>query len=206
MNDTYTINSRTLAAALTHAGKKDIRFYLNGVCVDLESGRIIATDGHRMFIAFGPMEKGAGQRILPRSLVETVCKAAGKRGQDVTLAFAGTGSEATCTAVLADGRQFGETLIDGKFPDWQRVLPRTMSGIPGQYNAEYLYDAAAALALHGACNDVVGARVAYNGHDSACVVYAPHCAENMAYCIIMPVRADGEVIGKDLAAFIGLEG
>ena len=122
-----------------------------------------------------------------------------------TLAFAGAGSEATCTAALAGGLQFGETLIDGRFPDWQRVLPRNMSGVPGQYNAEYLYDAAAALALHGACKDVVGARVAYNGHDSACVVYAPHCEENMAYCIIMPVRADHFAIGKDLSAFIGLE-
>lgn len=201
---TVTIASNTLKAALTHAGDKDIRYYLNGVLVDTLAGRIVATDGNRMFVASGPKVDGGQQYILPRSLVATVCKAVGKKGADLTVTFAGSGETATATISLPDGRQFGETLIDGRFPDYARVIPTAISGEPGQYDTRYLEDAANALVIHGACASAQGVRVAYNGGSNACVVYAPGCTENLAFCVVMPIRADGDKIGPDLAAFMGM--
>lgn len=201
----YTIESNTLRAALTHAAKNDVRFYLNGICLDLDAGRIVATDGHRMFIASGPQDPGKGRVILPRDLVANVCKAAGKRGMQVTVTLAGSGETATATLALPTGAQFGETLIDGNFPDWPRVMPAELSGQPGQYDLEYLAAAADALVIHGAASKAQGVRVAHNGPEKPCIVYAPNCRENMAFVVVMPLRADGEVIGDELAAFIGLQ-
>ena len=201
----YTIDSNTLKAALTHAAKNDVRFYLNGICMDLDAGRIVATDGHRMFVAFGPKDPGKGRVILPRGLVASVCKLAGKRGMQVTVTLAGAGSEATATLALPTGASFGETLIDGNFPDWPRVIPAKMSGLPGQYNLDYLAAAAEALVIHGAASKAEGVRVAYNGPDKACIVYAPAQSEAFAFVVVMPLREGGDVIGPDLGAFIGVQ-
>ena len=199
----YTIDSNTLRAALTHVAKNDVRYYLNGICMDLDAGRIVATDGHRMFVAFGPKDPGKGRVILPRDLVANVCKVAGKRGQQVTVTLAGSGDTATATLSLPTGAQFGETLIDGRFPDWPRVVPTTLSGELGQYDLDYLAAAADALVIHGAASKTQGVRVAHNGADKPCIVWAPDCTENMAFVVVMPMRAD-ETIDGDLAAFIGL--
>lgn len=200
----YTIDSNTLKAALTHAAKNDVRFYLNGVCMDLDAGRIVASDGHRLFVAFGPKDPGKGQVILPRDLVASVCKLAGKRGMQVTVTLAGSGSEATATLALPTGASFGETLIDGRFPDWQRVMPAEMSGQPGQYNPDYLAAAADALVIHGAAAKPEGIRIAHNGADKACIVYAPGQSDNFAFVVVMPLRDNGEKIGQELATFIGV--
>ena len=200
----YTIDSNTLRAALTHAAKNAVRFYLNGVCLDLDAGRVVATDGHRMFIAFGPKDPGKGRVILPRDLVANVCKVAGKKGVQVTVSLSGSGAEATATIALPTGAQFGETLIDGRFPDWLRVVPTALSGAPGQYELDYLAAAADALVIHGAASKTQGVRVAHNGADKPCIVWAPGSGGNLAFVVVMPMRADGDCIGEDLAAFIGL--
>jgi len=199
----YTVDSNTLRAALTHAAKNDIRFYLNGVCLDLDAGRVVATDGHRMFVAFGPKDPGKGRVILPRDLVASVCKVAGKKGVQVTVSLSGSGSEATATIALPTGAQFGETLIDGRFPDWPRAVPTELSGEPGQYELDYLAAAADALVIHGAARNMQGVRVAHNGADKACIVWAPGSGERLAFVVVMPMRAD-ETIDGELAAFIGL--
>src|SRR5690348_4954473 len=118
---TYEIHSNTLRAALSHAGKRDVRFYLNGVCLDLNAGRIVATDGNRMFICRGPLDAGAGQVIIPRDVIESAVKAADKKGCMLSVSIV-TGEAGTATLALPSGAQFGATLIDGRFPDWQRVI------------------------------------------------------------------------------------
>src|SRR4051812_43815958 len=47
---TSTINLRILAAAVPFASKDETRYYLNGVCLEIEPRAVtyIATDGHRM--------------------------------------------------------------------------------------------------------------------------------------------------------------
>lgn len=204
---TYTTRANTLRALLMHAGKNDVRFYLNGICMDLDAGRLVATDGHRMMVASGPKDPGKGQHILPRSLIESVLKVAGKKDCELSITLAGSGSEATATATVAlpMGAQFGETLIDGRFPDWRRVIPKVseLTGAVGQYYPEYLLDAAKALVIQGSASKVEMTAVAHNGPDKACIVYAQNASgENAAFVVVMPLRADVG-ISDGLAEFIG---
>lgn len=96
-------------------GKHDIRYYLNGVCFDFEEGAAMATDGHRMHLvknAFTSELKG--QAIVPRDTIALI------GAKNITaIAF----SDKHCRIDYAGGFVISQ-LIDGKFPDWQRVLPQ----------------------------------------------------------------------------------
>lgn len=47
---TFTIPMSTIRAVLPTIPKTDVRFYLVGALFDLDAGRIVATDGHRMIV------------------------------------------------------------------------------------------------------------------------------------------------------------
>jgi len=49
-----TISLATLRAARTHTAEGDIRSYLNGVYLDVTTGKVVATDGHRMLVISAP--------------------------------------------------------------------------------------------------------------------------------------------------------
>lgn len=139
-----------LKAALSHAADKDVRYYLNSVCLEFTASgdvHILATDGHRMFCGLIPGPSVAwtdkpvigGFRILiPRDAVKSALKSGGARVDVLTL------------NAMPDGRySLGDTIfsaIEGTFPDWRRIVPNV--DIPesiGQYNYDYLADAAHAL-------------------------------------------------------------
>jgi len=48
---TLTVSLATLRAARTHTAEKDVRYYLQGVYLDTAAGKVVATDGHRLFAA-----------------------------------------------------------------------------------------------------------------------------------------------------------
>jgi DNA polymerase-3 subunit beta len=107
------------AYVIPAAAVNDIRFYLNGVNLDMtDPGKIvaIATDGHRMAIAtmYGEHAGIDGSILLPRSAVMLLGGLL--IGDEVELALADTGFQATCCGYTLTGKQ-----IDGKFPDWKRV-------------------------------------------------------------------------------------
>lgn len=49
-----TVSLATLRAARTHAADKDVRYWLNGIFLDTVAGKVVSTDGHRLFIARAP--------------------------------------------------------------------------------------------------------------------------------------------------------
>jgi DNA polymerase-3 subunit beta len=195
---TYEIPVSKLAAALTHAAKNDVRFYLNGVFLDTVAGRIAATDGHRLFCGSLPaIRDGEPGIILPRAVVEAACKAAKampKRTREhavavVAASLAGRG--VTVSLPLA-GWQMTVDRVDGRFPDYDRVIPRTVSGLAAEYNPEYLADARDALGLWlGIGNGTAHVRTYFNGGadraDAACVVTGAGVA---ALAVVMPMRVD----------------
>lgn len=126
--------------ALATAGKTDTRYYLNGVC--LERDRIIGTDGHRASWVLTDWQFG-DQRILERAGVELMVKAfKPKRGgvDEVELTL-----YADHVAASYAGVSTRVELLDGKFPDMDRVWPRWIdSPEPPDVlglNARYLTDA-----------------------------------------------------------------
>ena len=104
--------------------QQDVRYFLNGMLIEMGNGhlRSVATDGHRLALADQVMESLDGpvkQVILPRKGVIEIQRLLQELEGQVSLAI---GSSHLC----AVSNQFTLTtkLVDGKFPDYERVIPR----------------------------------------------------------------------------------
>ena len=103
--------------------QQDVRYYLNGLLIETDGKalRAVATDGHRlalceMELAAGKA-KGAHQVIVPRKGVLELQRILGTEG-NIELAV-GTNH---VRAQIGDIR-FTSKLIDGRFPEYARVIP-----------------------------------------------------------------------------------
>jgi DNA polymerase-3 subunit beta len=98
-------------------GSQDIRYYLNGLAVDYKNGAMVATNGHRLHIVDAVLnctDADYDVRVIPRQLLDVV-----KTPTSIKLSQ----SHAILTF---DGGYVAAHLIDGKFPDWLRVVPDAM--------------------------------------------------------------------------------
>ncbi len=112
-----TLPINMLKAALISAGKKDARYYLNGICVD---GRtLVATDGSRLFAAKIPDDELVPDVIIPRDAVERALKIADKRQVVIGLSH-----DPVAKTWVLGGLTFEP--IDGKYPDWRRLIPKVL--------------------------------------------------------------------------------
>ncbi len=102
--------------------QQDIRYYLNGLLmvVDEAQLKLVATDGHRL--AYAALELSAKvprqEAIVPRKTVIELGKLLGESDDPVQIEVSATQA----------GFRFGSIelvtkLIDGKFPDYTRVIP-----------------------------------------------------------------------------------
>lgn len=119
-------------AFVSHAmAKNDVRYFLQGVCFDVapqDNGRqltMIGTDGARLAAieASGPIELPVGQYILESDLVNDALKAFKvnkKAPGDEPISIEIT--EGMDVQLSASGKTVTGKLIDGKFPDWRRVM------------------------------------------------------------------------------------
>ncbi|MBN8745429.1 MAG: DNA polymerase III subunit beta [Thiomonas arsenitoxydans] len=111
---------------LTHfaMAQHDIRYYLNGMLwvADGQQMHLVATDGHRMTLASAPLEKAVERReiILPRKTVLELSRLLSDE-DDAMIDIALASNQARLTL---DGLEFTSKLIEGKFPDYQRVVPK----------------------------------------------------------------------------------
>ena len=103
--------------------RQDVRYYLNGLLLEFAPGglKAVATDGHRLAVAHYAIETGVGE---PKSIIvprKGVLELGRLLGSDDTELNVRVGSNAVQLAV--DGVRFTSKLIDGKFPDYGRVIP-----------------------------------------------------------------------------------
>jgi DNA polymerase-3 subunit beta len=101
--------------------QQDVRYYLNGLLLETSSTRVraVATDGHRLAlcdISIINQDVTSTQVIVPRKGVMELHRLLGSG--DVTIAIGSNHIRATL-----DGIQFTSKLIDGRFPDYERVIP-----------------------------------------------------------------------------------
>jgi len=193
-NRTFEVPVTALTAALTHAAKDDIRYYLNGVYLDAESGRIVATDGHRLLvIPCDAVRDGKLGVILPRDAVDfvlTTYRKMNKRDRVCCAAVVVTaGPDFELTVRFATGQSYGCKAIDGRFPDYGRIIPRELDGTPGSYNPEYILAASDALASLTGSNHP--ARVFQNGPDKPCIVQH---VNGPALAVVMPMRMQDQTL------------
>jgi DNA polymerase-3 subunit beta len=102
--------------------QQDIRYYLNGLLMVVEEGqlKLVATDGHRL--AFAAVKIGADlprqEVIVPRKTVLELSKLLADDDEEIRIELSGTQASFTFGSV-----ELVSKLIDGKFPDYTRVIP-----------------------------------------------------------------------------------
>ncbi len=114
----HLIESTSFAMA-----NQDVRFYLNGLLLDLSDKnlRCVATDGHRLALAETELESpvsGARQIIIPRKGVTELAGLVEAADGDVELEFG-----RNHVRMIKGEMTFTSKLIDGRFPDYESVIP-----------------------------------------------------------------------------------
>lgn len=105
--------------------QQDVRYYLNGMYWELRSGRLraVATDGHRLAICTFPgtlRDLEDTQVILPRKGVLELSRLMQESDGEVMVIIGSNHLRATTPDFT-----FTSKLVDGKFPDYERVLPKS---------------------------------------------------------------------------------
>lgn len=107
--------------------QQDVRYYLNGLYLEVrEQGlRGVATDGHRMAVADVECDVSGVERldvIVPRKAIHEIGRLVAGRDEKVRLEFGVNHMRLTAGEVV-----FTSKLIDGKFPDYTKVIPNNQS-------------------------------------------------------------------------------
>ncbi|WP_285960401.1 DNA polymerase III subunit beta [Pseudomonas tohonis] len=104
--------------------QQDVRYYLNGMLLEVSANllRAVATDGHRL--AMCSMESGIEsadrhQVIVPRKGILELARLLTEQDGEVRIVLGQHHIRATTGEFT-----FTSKLVDGKFPDYERVLPR----------------------------------------------------------------------------------
>lgn len=103
--------------------QQDVRYFLNGMLLEVtpQHLRSVATDGHRL--AMCTLTPGAGesrvQVIVPRKGVNELARLVAEGDEQVRLSLGSNHLRAEL-----GGYTFITKLVDGRFPDYEKVIPR----------------------------------------------------------------------------------
>lgn len=101
----------------------DIRYYLNGILFVAEGKTLtlVATDGHRLALAQATLETDIPKQevILPRKTVLELQRLLKDEETPIEMRFAGNQAKFSFS-----GMEFVTKLVEGKFPDYNRVIPK----------------------------------------------------------------------------------
>ncbi|MCM2129303.1 DNA polymerase III subunit beta [Larsenimonas rhizosphaerae] len=104
--------------------QQDVRYYLNGMLIDLRDQlvRAVATDGHRLAVCARDAEFTLDKpfkMILPRKGVLELARLLDDSDEPLTLTLGNNHLRAH-----TGNYTFTSKLVDGKFPDYERVVPK----------------------------------------------------------------------------------
>jgi DNA polymerase-3 subunit beta len=101
----------------------DIRYYLNGILFVAEGKNLtlVATDGHRLALAQATLDVDIPKQevILPRKAVLELQRLLKDEDTAIEMRFAGNQAK-----FVFSGMEFVTKLVEGKFPDYNRVIPK----------------------------------------------------------------------------------
>jgi DNA polymerase-3 subunit beta len=101
----------------------DIRYYLNGILFVAEGKQLslVSTDGHRLAFASATLDVEVPKQevILPRKTVLELQRLLSDAEGAIQMQFANNQARFTF-----DGMEFVTKLVEGKFPDYNRVIPK----------------------------------------------------------------------------------
>lgn len=103
--------------------QQDVRYYLNGLMLEVSSGiiRTVATDGHRLAYCEKQIEgdlADSKQVIIPRKGVSELQRLLSDTDEPVKIVLGNNHIQSELP-----NQRFTSKLIDGRFPDYKRVMP-----------------------------------------------------------------------------------
>ena len=101
--------------------QQDIRYYLNGLLMVIEEGKlkVVATDGHRLgYASLKQKQKTRLEVILPRKAVTEAGRLLADTEDEVNIELAPNQARISFSNI-----ELVTKVIDGKFPDYTRVIP-----------------------------------------------------------------------------------
>ena len=106
----------------------DIRYYLNGILFVAEGKQLslVATDGHRLAFSSATLDVDVPRQevILPRKTVLEMQRLLSDKEGSIDMQFAGNQAKFSF-----EGMKFVTKLVEGKFPDYNRVIPKNHKNI-----------------------------------------------------------------------------
>lgn len=180
------INRTHLRAVSLFAASKDIRYYLNGVLVQVtaKAVRLVGTDGHALLIGQTEFETAPDTDVVKMIVPIDVCKrfAADADKTPIFIWPIGAGRY----KMESVGLSINFTPVDGTFPDYENVavLPKSTSGEPCQFDPQLVARAGKAAAIVGSKTHACPV-IAYNGQRSS-LIHFPTDANLIG--VLMPMN------------------
>ena len=123
----FSVPQKTLKSLLSQVSfamaVHDIRYYLNGILFVAEGQQLslVATDGHRLAFASATLDVEVPKQevILPRKTVVELQRLLSDAEGAIAMQFANNQAK-----FVFDGMEFVTKLVEGKFPDYNRVIPK----------------------------------------------------------------------------------
>lgn len=125
---TFSVPQKTLRELINQVhfamAVHDIRYYLNGILFIAEGKTLtlVATDGHRLALAQSQLEQDVPSKqevILPRKTVLELQRLLKDADTAIEMRFANNQAK-----FVFGEMQFVTKLVEGKFPDYNRVIPK----------------------------------------------------------------------------------
>ena len=167
------INRDQLRAALCTAAKSDVRYYITGVCIEATPPhtRLIATDGACMSVQVSQEDNqltdSSSQHIIPSDIVKLVTAKS-----PVFLEL--TSENGDLWQIHLGGTYTTFKMIDGKFPDWRRVVQTKVSNEVGDYDIDILAQFSKAAKILGCKYPGRAVNVGQNGKSAGRVTITDH--------------------------------
>lgn len=103
---------------------QDVRYYLNGMSLEIENDllRTVSTDGHRLALSSLDLGRPVADElniIIPRKGIMEILRLVGDGDEQITVDIGGSHVKITDANF-----HFTSKLVDGRFPDYRRVMPR----------------------------------------------------------------------------------
>ncbi len=124
----FSIGQSRLRRLIDRSGfamaQQDVRYYLNGMLLEVSQNtlRAVATDGHRLAMCSVDADinqQDTHQVIVPRKGILEMARLLTEGDESVHIALGAKHIRATTGEFI-----FTSKLVDGKFPDYNRVIPR----------------------------------------------------------------------------------
>ena len=130
---TFSVPQKTLRELINQVhfamAVHDIRYYLNGILFIAEGKTLtlVATDGHRLALAQAQLEQDVPSKqevILPRKTVLELQRLLKDEDTAIEMRFANNQAKFVFSKM-----EFVTKLVEGKFPDYNRVIPKNHKNV-----------------------------------------------------------------------------